>query len=164
MTHTVSDEVAGSTLPTTTVFLYDRSTSSPPSVVCRARLEDAWVYAEGQGWSVAAEFVDVGDHAVADDNRPAWGRLLRAACAYEAPEVRLLCLVHSWQRLATRPRTQQALARELMIAGARLVTVETDRDASGRGAGHGPSDPLAAVPRHDDRPRRFADGRPLPEA
>ncbi|MEV3870255.1 hypothetical protein [Streptomyces sp. NPDC049906] len=132
----VTAEVTATTTPTrsaerpsppfTVVFLYDRSANSPASALCLARVKSAREYAADRGWRVRGEFVDLGPHALLDNNRPAWGRLLLAVRTSEAPDVRLLCLVPSEQRLATLPGVRRALARELVIAGARLVSQEDE--------------------------------------
>ncbi|AUH40473.1 recombinase family protein [Streptomyces sp. CMB-StM0423] len=112
------------------VFIYDRSATLPDAFLAE-RLARCRQYAAERGWAVAGEWVDRGDHALCDDLRPQWRRMVGAMRQAAASPV---CLVDSWDRISRDQAGGGALRRIVHQAGGYCATTAGEDDADD---GHG---------------------------
>ena len=118
--------------PAPLAFVYDRCTSRG----LRARHEldmrrtGCHTYADDKGWVLAGHWVDLGEYAMST-RRPQLGALLDAMRA-EAGRRDVLCLIHTWGRLATDDTHRQQFQQRIIEAGGWTVTTfgETDRHSA----------------------------------
>ncbi|MEV5481844.1 MULTISPECIES: hypothetical protein [Streptomyces] len=84
-------------------------------------------YAHHAGWAHAGRWCDLGDHALST-HRPQLAALLTAMRA-AADRREVLCLVHTWERLATDATHRLLLQQRVIEASGRTVTTfgESDR-------------------------------------
>ncbi|MFF2807676.1 recombinase family protein [Streptomyces sp. NPDC058000] len=100
-------------------FIYDRSASRSRRQL-HMRLEGCRHYADGMGWAIAGRWIDLGEHALTT-HRPQLAALL-TAMQTEADHREVLCLVHTWERLATDTTHRLLLQQRVIAAGGRTVT------------------------------------------
>jgi hypothetical protein len=109
-----------STAPPPLAFLYDRCLTSNAAMLelrCTALAE----YVEERGWAQAGYFVDYGDAALTNDNRPAFDELLRTMG--RATGLERVCLVYDWGRLSHDADHRQEFTRRALGAGGWLETI-----------------------------------------
>ncbi|MYT30916.1 MULTISPECIES: recombinase family protein [unclassified Streptomyces] len=112
-------------------FVYDRCASRSHRQL-HMRLEGCHHYAERMGWGLAGRWFDLGDHALST-HRPQLDSML-AAMRTEAGRREVVCLVHTWERLATDATHRQLLQRRIVKVGGRTATTFGDCDRPTRGA------------------------------
>ncbi|MFG3113350.1 recombinase family protein [Streptomyces sp. NPDC048197] len=109
-------------------FVYDRCTSR--GVRARdeldMRLTGCHTYADGMGWVLASRWVDLGAEAMRTE-RPQLAVLLDAM-RKERGRREVLCLVHTWGRLATDDTHRQLLQRRIVEAGGWTCTTFGESD------------------------------------
>ena len=88
-------------------------------------------YCAARGWTVAAEFVEPGASAT-DDRRPAFQKMIDAACSPDRPFD--IILVHSFSRFYRDACMSELYLRKLAKNGVRLVSItqETGDDPLGQ--------------------------------
>ncbi|MFI0709987.1 hypothetical protein ACH4SK_04915 [Streptomyces inhibens] len=120
-------------------FVYDRSAGHAQRQL-GMRLAACRHYANHAGWALAG-WCDLGDHAQSM-HRPQLSALLTAMRA-AADHREVLCLVHTWERLATDATHRLLLQQRIIEAGGRTVTTfdESDRPPSVIPAGRTPATP-----------------------
>lgn len=107
-------------------FIYDRHATLALGMLSD-RLDRCQKYAADQGWSVAGEWVDRGDNALSDANRPQFDGM-RAAMSLYTNTHTVICLVFEWDRI-TRDAIQSAvLRRKVQLSGGHCVTTEGETD------------------------------------
>ena len=93
-------------------FLYDRHATLTRTIL-DLRLDACHRYALARGWERAGAWIDTGDQALSDHDRPRYDDL-RAALRRAADTGRAaVCLVHDWDRL-TRDRIRLSGMRDLL--------------------------------------------------
>ncbi|WP_032918165.1 recombinase family protein [Streptomyces rimosus] len=125
--------------PSPLAFLYDRNATRSHAIL-DMRLDGCRTYAARRGWQVAGQWVDRGDDAI-NAVRPRFGALLELMNR----EVRIrpvICLVHSWGRLAHDSALRSALQQRVAQAGGHCATTFDESDDRtrpalvGRDTGH----------------------------
>ncbi|BDM73640.1 hypothetical protein HEK616_71270 [Streptomyces nigrescens] len=110
-------------------FVYDRCASRRMRARTELdmRLTGCHAHADRMGWVLAGHWIDLGDHAMGT-HRPQLGTLLDTMRA-EAGRREVLCLIHTWGRLASDDTHRQVLQRRIVEAGGWTATTfgETDR-------------------------------------
>jgi hypothetical protein len=106
-------------------FLYDRH-AAPTKVALEARINLARAYAAEQGWPIAGYWLDVGDDALGDTDRPA----LRMLCNTMRSNGQrpMVCLIADWDRLARDPDARTRLRLRIRDAGGWTATVDGQDD------------------------------------
>ncbi|MEU7594939.1 recombinase family protein [Streptomyces sp. NPDC039022] len=113
------------TTSTPLAFIYDRNATRSHTIL-DMRLDGCRTYATRRGWQIADQWVDRGDDALADV-RPRLGALLEIM-AREARIRPVLCLVHSWDRLAHDSALRSALQQRVAMAGGFTATTFEESD------------------------------------
>ncbi|MFJ5952527.1 recombinase family protein [Streptomyces noursei] len=90
------------------------------------RLEGCDHYVDRMGWVLAGRWFDLGDHALST-HRPQLDTML-AAMRTEAGRREVMCLVHTWERLATDATHRQLLQRRIVEVGGRMATTFGEYD------------------------------------
>ncbi len=129
----LADAAAGDTLAIH-AYIYDRH-STPSQGILLLRLEACREHAALQGWTVAGEWIDRGDHALADaQTRPEFGDMLRAMTQAAADGQTVVCIVNDWDRLSLTPGASGILRRRVGHAGGWTETAvgESDRHDQAR--------------------------------
>lgn len=106
-------------------FIYDRH-AAPTKTALEARINRARAYAAEQGWPVAGYFLDQGDDALGDTNRPALGALCNGMRSHGS--LPKLCLVVEWGRLSRYPEARTRLRMRIQEAGGWTATVDGQDD------------------------------------
>ncbi|WP_043265897.1 recombinase family protein [Streptomyces sp. CT34] len=106
-------------------FVYDRCASRSHRQL-HMRLEGCHHYADRMGWDLAGRWFDLGDHALST-YRPQLDTML-ASMRTEAGHREVVCLVHTWERLATDATYRQLLRRRVIEVGGRTATTFGEYD------------------------------------
>lgn len=116
-------------------FIYDRQASPTPGVVV-LHLEVCNLRARDEGWQIAGEWVDKGDAALSDDNRPEFDTMMTSMAAAVSAGREVLCLVADWGRLSRDFSAEAALRARVRAVGGYTATGigEDDRAGSTRAA------------------------------
>ncbi len=119
--------------PPPLAFIYDRHASRTIAVLL-LRLTACQEYAEEQGWEIAGKWYDHGDHALLDDHRPKFDRMVRALEAAHRLGREVVCLIIHWDRLSRDDWNRRVFVRKVTLAGGWVETItgETSKDTSGR--------------------------------
>ncbi|MFH8591885.1 recombinase family protein [Streptomyces rimosus] len=107
------------------VFIYDRNATGS-SAYLDMRIEGCRNYAASRKWTVADHWVDRGDDALAD-TRPQLSALLEIL-RREAGIRPVICLLHSWGRLAADPVHRIAFQQRVARAGGYCATTFNESD------------------------------------
>ncbi|WP_432000107.1 recombinase family protein [Streptomyces sioyaensis] len=116
------------TATTPLVFVYDRSAGQAQRqlamrlAACRHYADEA----DEKGWALIGRWCDRGDHALST-HRPQLSALL-AAMRAAADHREVLCLVRTWERLATYATHRLLLQQRVDEAGGRTVTTFGESD------------------------------------
>ncbi|KAA6221716.1 recombinase family protein [Streptomyces albofaciens JCM 4342] len=113
------------TTPPPLAFIYDRN-ATRSSAYLDMRLDGCRNYATGKGWTIADHWVDRGDDALTD-TRPQLSALLEIM-RMEARIRPVICLVHSWGRLAADPEQRIAFQQRVAQAGGFCATTFDESD------------------------------------
>jgi DNA invertase Pin-like site-specific DNA recombinase len=105
-------------------FIYDRH-ATKTTVMLDERITKAKTYALNHGMQIGGWFVDTGDDALSDTNRPALGALCNTMASHTGDKV---CLIHDWNRLSRDPEARTALRLRIKAAGGWTVTVDGQDD------------------------------------
>ncbi|UQA91416.1 recombinase family protein [Streptomyces halobius] len=107
-------------------FVYDRCASRSRRQL-GMRLAGCRHYADRRGWALAGHWYDLGDDALSA-HRPQLAALLSAMRA-EAEHREVMCLIHTWERLAADATHRRLLQQRVIEAGGWTVTTfdESDR-------------------------------------
>ncbi|WP_310726907.1 recombinase family protein [Streptomyces sp. N2A] len=107
-------------------FIYDRCASNSYRQL-GMRLAACRRYAKDAGWTLAGRWCDLGDYALSM-RRPQLSALVSAMRA-AADHREVLCLVHTWERLATDATHRLLLQQRVVEAGGWAITTfgECDR-------------------------------------
>ncbi|MEV5592258.1 recombinase family protein [Streptomyces sp. NPDC052496] len=107
------------------VFIYDRNaTRSSPYL--DMRLTGCRNYADRRGWQIADQWIDRGDDALGTD-RPRLAALLEIMRT-QAPRRQVICLVHTWDRLARDSELRSTLQQRVAQAGGYCATTFDESD------------------------------------
>ncbi|MFJ2174635.1 hypothetical protein ACIOHE_17280 [Streptomyces sp. NPDC087851] len=111
------------------VFIYDRHVSHRARGLLDLRLEGCQNWAASKGWEIAGRWVDLGDDALGDLNRPRFNELtlFMAEVSGLTPDRTLICLLHHWDRL-TRYGDRSAYQQRVARAGGFTATTFGDDD------------------------------------
>ncbi len=107
-------------------FVYDRNVTKTPGVLDQ-RVAECCAYAHRRGWQVAGVWIDHGDDALTTE-RPEFTALVTKLRAL-APCGPVICLVHTWQRLAYDGHRRLALQQRIAQAGGHCATAFGENDA-----------------------------------
>ncbi|MFE9886292.1 hypothetical protein [Streptomyces scopuliridis] len=122
-------------------FIYDRHATEHRAPL-DLRLDGCRNWAVLHGWEIAGIWLDLGDTALTDWNRPQFNGLCGAMALYAGGR-EVLCLVHTWERL-TRTGTRTEYQRKVAAAGGYTATclgeddrwaLSTERSAAQAGSG-----------------------------
>jgi Resolvase, N terminal domain len=116
----------------TMAFLYDRCATSHKGLL-DYRLAACREYAVERRWEVAGEWVDRGDLAVTNAERPQMTALLGALADAARTGRTVVCLVHDWGRLAHEAGWNASMRYRIAQAGGWTETANGEKDAP-RGA------------------------------
>ncbi|WP_405409112.1 recombinase family protein [Streptomyces decoyicus] len=100
-------------------FIYDRCATRSQGLL-EQRLIGCQVYAARKEWVLRGRWLDLGDTALGTE-RPQLGELIDAMRA-EAGRREVICLVHSWGRLAHDNSDRLAIQQRLAGAGGYAAT------------------------------------------
>ncbi|WP_238783026.1 recombinase family protein [Streptomyces monomycini] len=106
-------------------FIYDRN-ATRSHVVLDMRLEGCLTYARRHDWQVADQWIDRGDDALGS-RRPRFTALLEIMRT-QARIRPVLCLVHTWDRLAHDGELRIALQQRVAQAGGYVATTFDESD------------------------------------
>ncbi|MBL1112193.1 hypothetical protein JK364_07190 [Streptomyces sp. 110] len=106
---------------TTLAFIYDREATRQTDRL-GARIALCREYAARLGWSVAGQWVDRGDAAVAE-RRPFWIGMV-AAMKHEGQGFNTVCLVASWERIAYDERDRAQMRRLVSDVDGTCVAID----------------------------------------
>ncbi|MFJ9027551.1 hypothetical protein ACIRQP_03345 [Streptomyces sp. NPDC102274] len=123
MTKTAAGPVAVG--PPPLAFIYDRHATSHRAPM-DLRLDGCRNWAALHGWEIAGIWLDLGDNALIEDDRPQFDGLCRAMELYAGTR-EVLCLVHTWERL-TRTGALPEYLRRVAAAGGYTATCQGDDD------------------------------------
>ncbi|WP_329315420.1 recombinase family protein [Streptomyces sp. NBC_01262] len=114
----------------TLAFIYDRILT-PTRGILELRLGLCREYAAEERWELAGEWVDEGDAALEDDNRPQFDALIIALVAATATGRTVVVLVADWDRFSRDAEASARLRYRVRLAGSwcQTVTGESDREA-----------------------------------
>ncbi len=114
-------------------FIYDRHASRTLAVLL-LRLTACQEYAEEQGWEIAGKWYDHGDHALLDDHRTKFDRMLNALQVAHRSGREVVCLVFDWDRLSRDDGNRRVFVRKVTFTGGWVETItgETSKGTSGR--------------------------------
>jgi DNA invertase Pin-like site-specific DNA recombinase len=113
-------------------YIYDRR-ATPATGPVTIRLETCREYAAEQGWTIAGEWVDVGDDALSDYRRPRLDELLVAMEAIARTGRAVVLLVQCWDRLSRAGGPCGAMMRRVHTAGGWSETVDGEHDRRSAG-------------------------------
>jgi hypothetical protein len=111
--------------PRPIAFIYDRH-AAPTKTALEARIEAARDYAVAQGWPIGGYWLDVGDDALGDHDRPALRALCNTMRAHGS--LPMVCLIYDWDRLARDPEARTRLRNRIALAGGWTATVGGQND------------------------------------
>ncbi|RSO22594.1 hypothetical protein DMH15_33080 [Streptomyces sp. WAC 06725] len=106
-------------------FIYDRNATRSHAIL-DMRLDGCRAYAGRRGWQIADHWVDFGDDAISRV-RPRFAALLEIMRT-QARVRPVLCLVHSWDRLAHDSALRSALQQRVAQAGGYCATTFDESD------------------------------------
>ncbi|MFJ2212647.1 hypothetical protein ACIQVO_17330 [Streptomyces sp. NPDC101062] len=111
------------------VFIYDRHGSHRARGTLDLRLEGCQSWAARKRWEIAGRWVDLGDQALTDHDRPKFNELtlFMREVSELTPDRTLVCLVHHWDRL-TRHGDRAEYQRRIALAGGHTETTFGDDD------------------------------------
>ncbi|MEW1722244.1 hypothetical protein [Streptomyces sp. NPDC093109] len=113
------------------VFIYDRYPGrlGRGRGILNLRLEGCQNWAAAQRWEIVGRWVDLGDQALTDEDRPRFDELVTdmAEMSEVAPGRSLICLVHHWDRL-TRHGNRGQYQHRITAAGGYTSTTFGDDD------------------------------------
>lgn len=109
------------TAPPVLAFVYDRCATLNRAML-ELRLVACTEHLVKRGWDPVGQFVDYGDDALANDDRPRFGEMLRAMTRAAGRE--RVCLVFDWGRLSHDVDRRQEFTHAALDAGAWLTTVD----------------------------------------
>ncbi|MBV9023933.1 MAG: recombinase family protein [Streptomycetaceae bacterium] len=116
-------------------FIYDRH-ATPTKAIMLLRVGACREYAEEQGWEIAGEWVDDGDNALTDDNRPQFDLMLAELLGTHRGGRTVVCVVTDWDRLSRDSWNRLIFARKVALAGGWIETIvgeTTKPEARSRG-------------------------------
>ncbi|UTH97638.1 recombinase family protein [Streptomyces rimosus] len=106
-------------------LIYDRNATRSHAIL-NMRLEGCRTYARRHDWQIADEWVDRGDDALSPE-RPRLTALLEIMRT-QAPRRPVICLVHTWDRLARDGDLRLALQQRVAKAGGYVATTFDESD------------------------------------
>ncbi|RSO47766.1 hypothetical protein DMH15_05750 [Streptomyces sp. WAC 06725] len=106
-------------------FIYDRNATRSHAIL-DMRLEGCRTYAKRHGWQIADKWIDRGDDALGP-GRPRFAALLEIMRT-QARIRPVLCLVHTWDRLAHDGELRIALQQRVAQAGGYVATTFDESD------------------------------------
>jgi DNA invertase Pin-like site-specific DNA recombinase len=101
-------------------LIYDRHATAN-KVVLQLRLETCTQYAEAKGWQIGGWFLDTGDDALTDHQRPAFDAMLNTVRSASADIPRVV-LIHDWDRLSRDQKALDLFTRRVLQLGASVET------------------------------------------
>ncbi|RDG37289.1 recombinase family protein [Streptomyces corynorhini] len=117
------------------VFIYDRHPGRRGRVILNLRLEGCQNWAAAKQWEITGRWVDLGDDALTDDQRPAFAELLAYMADLPGDRTKI-CLVHHWERL-TRHGDRADYQRRVRGAGGYIATTFGEDDQAAALTEHG---------------------------
>ena len=111
-------------------FIYDRQTSPTPGVLV-IRLETCRLWARTAGWEVAGEWVEQGDRALYDDERPAFDSMRATMPDATGAGWQPVCLVSDWHRLSRDNEVELAFRAQVHTMGGYTATAAGEDDRAG---------------------------------
>ncbi|KOG53171.1 hypothetical protein ADK76_28880 [Streptomyces griseoflavus] len=106
-------------------FVYDRNATRSHAIL-DMRLDGCRTYAARRGWQIADQWIDRGDDALGP-GRPRFTALLEIMRT-QARIRPVLCLVHTWDRLAHDGDLRIALQQRVAQAGGYVATTFDESD------------------------------------
>lgn len=124
--HSTADSLGSRSGAQPLAFIYDRNATRSHAIL-DLRLEGCRTYARRHGWQVADAWIDRGDEALGS-GRPRLTALLEIMRT-QARIRPVLCLVHTWDRLAHDGELRIALQQRVAQAGGYVATTFDESDA-----------------------------------
>jgi hypothetical protein len=111
-------------------FIYDRQTSPTPGVLV-IRLEACHLWARDRGWDVAGEWVEQGNGALYDDERPRFDAMAETMQEAAGAGWQPVCLVSDWHRLSRDSEVERSFRARIHTAGGYTATAAGEDDRAG---------------------------------